>query len=134
MISGDRKSRERTRGDSARLRVAARRQEKGGVRMKIAQVSPLYESCPPRLYGGTERIVHYLTEELVGLGHEVTLFASGDSQTSAVLEPGCEQALRLDDRCKDPLVYHMTMLHRLRRRAAEFDIIHFHTDYLHMPF
>jgi glycosyltransferase involved in cell wall biosynthesis len=101
--------------------------------MKIAQISPLYESCPPRLYGGTERIVYYLTEELLRLGHEVTLFASGDSQTSALLEASCEQALRLNKACKDPLVYHMTMLHRVRRRAAEFDIIHFHTDYLHFP-
>src|SRR5712671_4610586 len=101
--------------------------------MKIAQVSPLYESCPPRLYGGTERIVYYLTEELIRLGHEVTLFASGDSQTSALLEASCEQALRLNKACKDPLVYHMTMLHRVRRRAAEFDIIHFHTAYLHFP-
>ena len=101
--------------------------------MKIAQISPLYESCPPRLYGGTERIVYYLTEELLRLGHEVTLFASGDSQTSALLEASCEQALRLNKACKDPLVYHMTMLHRVRCRAAEFDIIHFHTDYLHFP-
>jgi glycosyltransferase involved in cell wall biosynthesis len=101
--------------------------------MKIAQVCPLYESCPPRLYGGTERIVYYLTEELIRRGHDVTLFASGDSSTSAVLEPACEQALRLDDACKDPLVYHLTMLHRVCRRAAEFDLIHFHTDYLHFP-
>jgi glycosyltransferase involved in cell wall biosynthesis len=101
--------------------------------MKIAQVCPLYESCPPRLYGGTERIVYYLTEELIRRGHEVTLFASGDSSTSAVLEPACEQALRLDDACKDPLVYHLIMLHRVCRRAAEFDLIHFHTDYLHFP-
>jgi len=101
--------------------------------MKIAQVSPLYESCPPRLYGGTERIVYYLTEELIRLGHEVTLFASGDSQTSAVLEAPCAQALRLGEARKDPLIYHITMLHRLRRRAAEFDIIHFHTEYLHFP-
>src|SRR5690348_4311161 len=102
-------------------------------KMKIAQVCPLYESCPPRLYGGTERIVYYLTEELIRRGHDVTLFASGDSSTSAVLEPACEQALRLDDACKDPLVYHLTMLHRVCRRAAEFDLIHFHTDYLHFP-
>jgi glycosyltransferase involved in cell wall biosynthesis len=101
--------------------------------MKIAQVSPLYESCPPRLYGGTERIVYYLTEELIRLEHDVTLFASGDSQTSALLEAPCERALRLDEGCKDPLVYHTTMLHRVRRRFAEFDIIHFHTDYLHFP-
>ena len=101
--------------------------------MRIAQVCPLYESCPPRLYGGTERIVYYLTEELIRLGHEVTLFASGDSQTSALLEAPCERALRLNETCKDPLIYHMTMLHRARRRAAEFDFMHFHTDYLHFP-
>src|SRR5205085_3479989 len=73
------------------------------------------------------------TEELLRLGHEVTLFASGDSQTSAFLEAPCDRALRLNEACKDPLVYHLTMLHRVRRRAAEFDIIHFHTDYLHFP-
>jgi glycosyltransferase involved in cell wall biosynthesis len=101
--------------------------------MRIAQIAPLYESCPPRFYGGTERVASYVTEELVGLGHEVTLFAAGDSRTSAMLEAGCERALRLDDRCKDPLVYHLIMLDRLRRRADEFDIIHFHTDYLHFP-
>src|ERR1700720_592827 len=101
--------------------------------MRIAQVAPLYESVPPKLYGGTERVVSYLTEELVRLGHEVTLFGSGDSRTSAVLEPGCKIALRLDSRCKDPLVYHLIMLERVRRRAAEFDILHFHTDYLHFP-
>jgi glycosyltransferase involved in cell wall biosynthesis len=101
--------------------------------MRIAQVAPLYESCPPRFYGGTERVVSYLTEELVRLGHEVTLFASGDSLTSAVLEAGSEMALRLDDRCRDPLIYHLIMLDQLRRRAGEFDILHFHTDYLHFP-
>ena len=102
--------------------------------MKIAQVAPLYESCPPRLYGGTERVVAYLTEELVRLGHDVTLFASGDSQTSASLEPGCDHALRLDGWINDPLVYHLTMLDRVRRHAGQFDILHFHTDYLHFPF
>lgn len=101
--------------------------------MKIAQVAPLYESCPPKLYGGTERVVSYLTEELVRLGHEVSLFASGDSITAARLEPACEQALRLDESVQDPLVYHLRMLNRLRRRADEFDIIHLHTDYLHFP-
>src|SRR5271155_3930768 len=101
--------------------------------MRIAQIAPLYESCPPRFYGGTERVVSYVTEELVRLGHEVTLFASGDSRTSAMLEPGCERALRLDSLCKDPLIYHLIMLDRLRRRADEFDILHFHTDYLHFP-
>jgi glycosyltransferase involved in cell wall biosynthesis len=101
--------------------------------MKIAQIAPLYESCPPRLYGGTERIVSYLTEELVRLGHDVTLFASGDSQTEAALEPGCRTALRLDVSCQDPLVHHLVMLYRARRRAHGFDILHFHTDYLHFP-
>ena len=102
--------------------------------MRIAQVAPLYESCPPRLYGGSERVVSYLTEELVRLGHEVTLFASGDSCTAATLEAGCEVALWRDDRVKDPLVYHLMMLDRVRRREADFDIIHCHTDYLHLPF
>ena len=101
--------------------------------MRIAQVAPLYESCPPRFYGGTERVVSYLTEELVRQGHEVTLFASGDSRTEAVLQAPCELALRLDPECKDPLPYHFISLHRLARTAAAFDVIHFHTDYLHFP-
>jgi glycosyltransferase involved in cell wall biosynthesis len=99
---------------------------------KIPQIAPLYESCPPRFYGGTERVVSYLTEELVRQGHEVTLFASGDSITTAALDPGCPSALRLKG-CQDPLVYHLAMLHRVRQRVAEFDILHFHTDYLHFP-
>jgi glycosyltransferase involved in cell wall biosynthesis len=102
--------------------------------MRIAQVAPLYESCPPQLYGGTERVVSYLTEELVRLGHEVTLFASGDSQTNAVLEPCCERALWRDPRVKDTVAHHLIMLDRVRRRAHEFDIIHCHTEYLHLPF
>src|SRR5438034_510894 len=101
--------------------------------MKIAQIAPLYESCPPQLYGGTERVVSYLTEELVRQGHEVTLFASGDSRTDANLCAPCERALRLDPRCKDPLPYHFISLHRLAQSAANFDIIHFHTGYLHFP-
>jgi glycosyltransferase involved in cell wall biosynthesis len=101
--------------------------------MRIAQVAPLYESCPPQLYGGTERVVSYLTEELVRQGHEVTLFASGDSRTEAVLRAPCERALRLDAQCKDPLPYHFIALHRLARSVDAFDIIHFHTDYLHFP-
>ena len=99
--------------------------------MRIAQVSPLYESCPPQLYGGTERVVSYLTEELVRQGHEVTLFASGDSQTEATLRAPCDRALRLDPRCKDPLPHHLVMLNRVARSAEEFDIIHFHVDFLH---
>jgi glycosyltransferase involved in cell wall biosynthesis len=101
--------------------------------MRIAQVSPLYESCPPRLYGGTERVVSYLTEELVRQGHEVTLFASGDSRTAAMLRAPCDQALRLDPRCKDPLPHHLVMLNRVAQNAEAFDIIHFHADFLHFP-
>jgi glycosyltransferase involved in cell wall biosynthesis len=101
--------------------------------MKIAQIAPLFESCPPKLYGGTERIVSYLTEELVRQGHEVTLFASGDSVTSACLEPCCEMALRLNPRVKDAIPYHIVMLDKVRRRAAEFDVLHFHVDMLHYP-
>ncbi len=81
--------------------------------MRIAQVSPLYESCPPQLYGGTERVVSYLTEELVRQGHEVTLFASGDSQTNGILQAPCDRALRLSPKCKDPLVYHFISLNRV---------------------
>jgi glycosyltransferase involved in cell wall biosynthesis len=101
--------------------------------MKIAQIAPLYESVPPKLYGGTERVVSYLTEELVRLGHEVTLFASGDSVTSARLDSGCEKALRLTGTYKDPLAYHTVMLDRVLMRAHEFDVLHFHTDYTHFP-
>src|SRR5258706_2459111 len=101
--------------------------------MRIAKVSPLYESCPPQLYGGTERVASYLTEELVRQGHEVTLFASGDSQTNGILRAPCDRALRLSSNCKDPLVYHFISLNRVARSADAFDIIHFHTDYLHFP-
>ena len=101
--------------------------------MRIAQVAPLYESTPPQLYGGTERVVSYLTEELVREGHEVTLFASGDSVTEAKLIAPCERALRLDPGCRDPLAYHMIMLDQVYRRADQFDVIHFHIDYLHFP-
>ena len=85
--------------------------------MRIAQVSPLYESVPPKLYGGTERVVSYLTEELVRIGHEVTLFASGDSVTSAKLVSGCPRALRLDKRCVDPMAPHFVMMEEVFRRA-----------------
>lgn len=101
--------------------------------MKIAQIAPLAESCPPRLYGGTERIVSYLTEELVRQGHEVTLFASGDSKTRAELVPCCDKALRLNPLVRDPMPYHMRMLEEVRRRAGEFDVLHFHIDFLHYP-
>jgi glycosyltransferase involved in cell wall biosynthesis len=101
--------------------------------MKIAQVSPLAESVPPRLYGGTERIVSYLTEELVRQGHKVTLFASGDSTTAAELHPIVDSALRFDQRIKDPQVFNLLQFDAVRDRAHEFDVIHFHTDYLHFP-
>lgn len=101
--------------------------------MRIAQVAPLYESVPPKLYGGTERIVSYLTEELVKQGHEVTLFASGDSLTQARLVAGCSQALRLDRGCIDQLAHHVVMLQEVMAQREQFDLIHFHLDYLHFP-
>jgi glycosyltransferase involved in cell wall biosynthesis len=101
--------------------------------MKIAQVAPLIESVPPRLYGGTERIVSYLTEELVRLGHEVTLFASGDSITSAELAPCCTRGLRLDLTVRDTIPHFMLMIDKVRERAEQFDILHFHLDLFHFP-
>ena len=101
--------------------------------MKIAQVAPLIESVPPRLYGGTERIVSYLTEELVRLGHDVTLFASGDSITSAELAPCCPRALRLDPAVRDTIPHFLLMLDKVRERADEYDILHFHIDMFHFP-
>jgi glycosyltransferase involved in cell wall biosynthesis len=101
--------------------------------MRIAQVAPLYESIPPRLYGGTERVVSWLTEELVRLGHDVTLFASGDSVTNARLVPACSRALRLDPQCKDPFAHHVLMLEKVFAEVANFDFVHFHTDYFHFP-
>jgi glycosyltransferase involved in cell wall biosynthesis len=101
--------------------------------MKIAQIAPLAERVPPRLYGGTERIVSYLTEALVQQGHDVTLFASGDSRTSATLVPCSDMALRLNPEVRDPVPYQVMMLEQVRQRAAEFDILHFHIDMLHFP-
>jgi glycosyltransferase involved in cell wall biosynthesis len=101
--------------------------------MKIAQIAPLMESVPPRLYGGTERIVSYLTEELVAKGHEVTLFASGDSMTSARIVPCAVQALRLNRAVRDPIPHYMLMLDKVRRTASQFDIMHFHIEQLHFP-
>jgi glycosyltransferase involved in cell wall biosynthesis len=101
--------------------------------MRIAQIAPLYESVPPKLYGGTERIVSYLTEELVRQGHEVTLFASGDSRTAAKLVGCCETALRLNPLVMDAVPYHVIMLEELRQRRDQFDILHFHIDFLHAP-
>ena len=101
--------------------------------MKIAQISPLMESVPPRLYGGSERIVSYLTDELVRQGHDVTLFASGDSVSSANLVRCVPMALRLDANVRDPIPYYMLMLDRVRETADEFDILHFHIDQFHFP-
>jgi glycosyltransferase involved in cell wall biosynthesis len=101
--------------------------------VKIAQIAPLFESVPPKLYGGTERVVSYLTEELVREGHQVTLFASGDSITAARLVRVCPRALRLDSGCADPLAHHVLMLDEILRRAKDFDILHFHIDYIHYP-
>jgi glycosyltransferase involved in cell wall biosynthesis len=97
--------------------------------MRIAQIAPLTEAIPPKLYGGTERVVHWLTEELVALGHDVTLFASGDSVTTAKLEAMWPQSLRLSGSIRDPNALHMLMLEVVRRRAADFDFLHFHLDY-----
>jgi len=101
--------------------------------MKIAQVAPLMESVPPKLYGGTERVVAYLSDALVALGHEVTLFASGDSVTTAALEPVWPRAMRLDDEMRDYLAPHVMMLEKVAQRADEFDIVHLHLDYLGYP-
>jgi glycosyltransferase involved in cell wall biosynthesis len=102
---------------------------RGDACMRIAQISPLTEAVPPKLYGGTERVVSWLTEELVALGHDVTLFATGDSVTKARLEAMWPRALRLDDSVRDPNALHISMLERVYRRAADFDIMHFHLDY-----
>lgn len=102
--------------------------------MRIAQISPLFESVPPKLYGGTERVVSYLTEALVARGHHVTLFASGDSVTSADLTSFRDIALRLDPApLKSPVAAHLSMLHGIRERADEFDVLHFHIDLLPLP-
>ena len=104
-----------------------------GPVMRIAQIAPLIESVPPKLYGGTERVVSYLTEELVRQGHDVTLFASGDSLTQATLVPCAPMALRLDPRVKDPIPHQILMLELVRQRAEEFDVLHFHGDLFHFP-
>jgi glycosyltransferase involved in cell wall biosynthesis len=101
--------------------------------MKIAQVAPLIESVPPQTYGGTERVVHYLTETLVDMGHEVTLFASGDSNTSARLVPIVDRALRLHPGKPDHVIWHTLMLDRVRELAPSFDVIHFHIDTMQLP-
>src|SRR5688572_30404985 len=100
--------------------------------MRIAQVAPLFESVPPKCYGGTERVVSYLTEELVRQGHQVTLFASGDSSTTAELVPVCPTSLRLNG-CQDQLAHHIRLLELVNRQIERFDVIHYHIDYLHFP-
>src|ERR1700729_3144094 len=105
----------------------------GRLRMKIAQVAPLIEAVPPKFYGGTERVVAYLTDALVELGHEVTLFASGDSDTKAVLAPAWPRALRLDPEVKDHFAPMFMQLEMVARRAHEFDVIHCHIDYFGYP-
>jgi glycosyltransferase involved in cell wall biosynthesis len=101
--------------------------------MRIAQVAPLYESVPPPLYGGTERVVSYLTESLVHLGHDVTLFASGDSETNACLVPACPRALWRDPNVRETLPHHVQLMELVFKDVSRFDVIHFHTDYLHFP-
>jgi len=102
--------------------------------MRIAQVAPLFESVPPKYYGGTERVVSYLTEELVRQGHDVTLYASGDSITQAKLVATSRRSLRLDKHCVDQLAHQVLMLERVAQSAASFDVMHFHVDYLHFPY
>jgi glycosyltransferase involved in cell wall biosynthesis len=101
--------------------------------LRIAMVAPLYESVPPKLYGGTERVVSYVTEELVRMGMDVTLFASGDSVTDARLRACAPKGLRLDPKCHDRLAHHFAMLHDVMESAQDFDLVHFHVDYLHFP-
>jgi glycosyltransferase involved in cell wall biosynthesis len=101
--------------------------------VRIAQIAPLFESVPPRMYGGTERVVSYLTDELVRMGHDVTLWASGDSQTLARLVAVRPVATRLDPTCSDPFASHILMIEQFAQRADEYDIAHFHIDYLHYP-
>ena len=117
------------KGLSSRCEMRRRR---GSCSVKIAQIAPLVESVPPRLYGGTERVVSWLTEELVAQGHDVTLFASGDSRTKAKLAPIVPRALRLDG-IHNSLPYNIIMLDQVAERMAEFDVLHFHIDFFHYP-
>ena len=105
----------------------------GARPLRVAMVAPLFESVPPRLYGGTERVVSWITEELVSLGHDVTLFATGDSRTTARLHPVAPRGLRLGGECRDPAAWHVSMLHDVIERASQFDLIHFHIEHAHFP-
>jgi len=116
-----------------RFAVQAAKMSESGTCLRIAQVAPLYESVPPRLYGGTERVVSYLTEELVRAGHHVTLFASGDSRTSAELVTVCEHAMRLEREPTAALALQMLLIEAVFARADVFDVIHCHTDSIHLP-
>src|SRR5262249_7265416 len=112
--------------------VAACKAQSGfqtGLCMQIAQIAPLTEAIPPKLYGGTERVISWLADELVALGHDVVLFASGDSHTSANLEACWPKALRLDGSVRDPNALHIAMLERVLQRSYDFDLLHFHLDY-----
>jgi glycosyltransferase involved in cell wall biosynthesis len=120
-------------GRSRATRSPKGREGRGSYLMKIAQVAPLHESVPPKYYGGTERIVSYLTEELVRQGHEVTLFATADSYTKARLVPVSKRSLRLDGNCQDHMAHHVLLLEHVAQFAREFDLIHYHIDYLHFP-
>ena len=103
--------------------------------MRIAQIAPLHEAVPPRFYGGTERVVAHLTDALIDLGHDVVLFASAEARTRATLIPVRDQAVRLDPHpLKSELAAHLSMMHEVRRRAHDFDVIHFHVDLIHFPF
>jgi glycosyltransferase involved in cell wall biosynthesis len=101
--------------------------------MRVAQIAPLAESVPPKLYGGTERVVSWLTEELVSLGHDVTLFATGDSVTSAQLVPVAPRALRLSRPPPDPAIATAALLEAVADGAPRFDVIHSHLDWVHLP-
>jgi glycosyltransferase involved in cell wall biosynthesis len=118
---------------SSGYRMPPKFQNDLGNSMRIAQVAPLYESVPPKYYGGTERVVSYLTEELVQQGHDVTLFASGDSVTKARLVAACRRSLRLDKHCSDQLAHHIVLMEQVFEHVNEFDVVHFHVDYLHFP-
>jgi glycosyltransferase involved in cell wall biosynthesis len=119
-----------SRVSSASVKLGSRN---GKGAMRIAQIAPLIESVPPKHYGGTERIVSYLTEELVRAGHDVTLFASGDSVTSARLIASCERSLRKNERCKDPVAREVLLVDHVIEHLDEFDLVHFHTGYVHFP-
>lgn len=120
-------------GGGVLARKSGGRRRPAAERLRVAMVSPLFESVPPRYYGGTERVVSYLTEELVRQGHAVTLFASGDSVTAARLRPMVDGGLRLDGNCRDPLARYVLMLETVLAEAGDFDVIHFHIDHLHFP-